>query len=198
VSYIRCELEFSSTCNKTSNTEQRTPSGNSFAEPYIILKASLAADAGYFGEKLTSGRQEIVGAWKARTVRLQPEFKQTDILGAVMLAGELFAEHAHSQRRTLVIYSDMEQVTKDMNLERQKHGNGRMLTDIEFRPFMVDLRDVEVFCLGVQAPNQQPSRWKEIRQFWQTYFEKANARLKNYSTFRDRPSLASDSLQQEP
>ncbi len=163
---------------------------NSFAQPYVILKASLRTDAGYFGEKLTSGRQEIVRAWKKRSAQLQPEFMQTDIFGALILAGELFAEHTDSQRRILVIYSDMEQATKDMNLEPQnKPRRKSIITEIERSPFVAHLQDVEVYCRGVHAPNEQPAHWKELREFWEIYFRNAGGKLKSYSAFRDAQEL---------
>ncbi len=36
-------------------------------QPYILLSATILADAGYFGERLAAARTEIVHAWKTRS-----------------------------------------------------------------------------------------------------------------------------------
>jgi len=38
----------------------------SFAQPDILLAATIPGDAGYFGERLKSAQLELVRAWKAR------------------------------------------------------------------------------------------------------------------------------------
>jgi hypothetical protein len=65
---------------------------NSFAQPYILLSAEVAADEGYFHEKLASARQQLVRNWQYRTEHLQAGFSHTDILGALMLAEQLFRQ----------------------------------------------------------------------------------------------------------
>jgi hypothetical protein len=80
---------------------------NSFAQPYILLSADVATDEGYFHEKLASARQQLVRNWHSRAEHLQVGFSHTDILGALMLADQLFHEKLGGWRDVLIIFSDM-------------------------------------------------------------------------------------------
>jgi hypothetical protein len=44
----------------------------SFAQPYILLSATVPNDAGYFGERLSAARNELVRVWKLRSAQLHP------------------------------------------------------------------------------------------------------------------------------
>jgi len=47
----------------------------SFARPARLLSASLSGDAGYFGERLASGRHQIDAAWKKASENLSPPLR---------------------------------------------------------------------------------------------------------------------------
>ncbi len=159
---------------------------NGFEQPYFLLRAKLNTDPGYFGEKLTAGRREIARVWKARSERLQPTFKQTDVLGALVLAAQLFEPSPKGRRKVLVIYSDMQQATRDLNLEAPRVIPLEVaLTKVESEKLLPDMKDVEVYVLGAHAAGRKVARWEQLRQFWVSYFRKAGANLKSYSALRD-------------
>jgi hypothetical protein len=54
---------------------------DSFAQPYFLLRASVASEVGHFGEKLASARQRLETSWKARSRDLAPSFAGTDLFG---------------------------------------------------------------------------------------------------------------------
>ena len=56
---------------------------HSFVQPYILLSARIPDDPGYFGERLNAARSQLVQAWKRRAAHLEPDFRETDILGAL-------------------------------------------------------------------------------------------------------------------
>jgi hypothetical protein len=89
----------------------------SFTQPFILLSARTSDDPGFFAERLTSARTQLVRAWKVRAALLQPHFPHTDILGAIELASQLFEQEAALDHKMLIIFSDMRQSTKDLNLE---------------------------------------------------------------------------------
>jgi hypothetical protein len=80
---------------------------HSFAQPYILLSATIPADPGYFGERLSSARNELVRIWKLRSAHLEPCFAATDILGAMQLASQIFNQQPSGDQRVLVFFSDM-------------------------------------------------------------------------------------------
>ena len=92
----------------------------SFAQPYILLSARVGSDPGYFGERLSVARSQLVRTWRVRSGRLDPRFKHTDILGALQLAAQIFAQEPDAAPKTLVVFSDMRQNTPELNLESPK------------------------------------------------------------------------------
>jgi hypothetical protein len=87
----------------------------SFGEPVILLDARIPPDPGYFDERLTAARRALLQAWLTRTKALAPSFRHTDILGALLLASQVFQAQPKG-RRVLVIFSDMRENAGNLNL----------------------------------------------------------------------------------
>jgi hypothetical protein len=156
---------------------------HSFAQPYILLSARVGADPGYFGERLTAARNQLVRAWKAKSAQLGPHFRQTDILGALQLASQIFAEQPGSTQKLLVIFSDMRQNTNDLNLESQKN----MPLPVKLREQLGSppiLRGVRAFVLGADGAERSGSYWVSLQAFWREYLERTGAELATYSVLR--------------
>jgi hypothetical protein len=155
---------------------------HSFAQPYILLSAQIPDDAGYFGERLTAARSQLVGAWRVRGSRLDPHFQQTDILGALRLAGEIFAQRPDAGRKMLVIFSDMRQSTRDLNLESLKTVPPFVAGRFGALP---DLRNVQVHILGVDGAGKSDFYWHTLKDFWAGYFHDSGADSRSYSPLRE-------------
>ena len=89
----------------------------------------------------------------------------------------------------LVLFSDMRNSTSELNLERfqvlaQAQGAG-------LPPGIVhaDLRNVEVYALGVDGANRSAVYWQDLRQFWVGYLAGSGARVKSFSVLRDVPEF---------
>jgi hypothetical protein len=163
---------------------------HSFAQPYILMQANIPADAGYFGERLTAARSQLVRAWKLRSARLDPHFLQTDILGALQLAAQIFAQQPDAGRRMLILFSDMRQRTPELNLEKLRIVS----------PFSVvakqcgalpDLHNVQVLIIGADGAGKSSAYWQSLRVFWESYFRNCGAVLQSYSVLREPPLLPS-------
>jgi hypothetical protein len=165
---------------------------NSFSEPYVLLSAKVGSDPGYFGEKLAAARQQLVKTWQARSAHLAPSACGTDILGALIVAGEMFKQVPSPGRNVLIIYSDMRNYTRALDLERGAmiHTNAA-LAKLAANDLLADLKGAEVFALGVDAAGQDVAQWSALREFWSAYFSKAGAELKNYSIARELPQVGS-------
>src|SRR5208337_534790 len=108
--------------------------------PYIILSAELSGDEGYFKERLAKGHAALTHTWQERSARLAPNCAKTDILGALLVASEVFRASPSGYRKVLFVLSDMKQATHALNLERealvqtpaamQQVANNRMLADL--------------------------------------------------------------------
>jgi hypothetical protein len=157
----------------------------SFAQPDILLSATVPADAGYFGERLHSAQLQLVRAWKTRSAQLTPGFPHTDILEALMLASEIFNHHPTAEEKILVIFSDMRQHTRELDLESPSLVP--RLNKIESsgaRIEIANLGGVHLLALGVDGAGKSLPYWQSLREFWTEYFRTSGARLENYTVLR--------------
>lgn len=162
---------------------------NSLQQSYVILGASLGTDPGFFGEKLAHCRQEIVRARKARCVRLKTTANQTDILGALVLAGELFAERPNAPQKMLIVYSNMRQATAELNLERNKRfQRSAVVVHVKAMGLIEDLSNVQAYVLGANSTSSGFVDAQGLQEFWRVYFHEAGASLRTYSVLRDMPN----------
>jgi hypothetical protein len=160
---------------------------NSFGQPAILLEASVDGDEGYFKERLATARRQIAQAWKKQATRLGPHFPHTDILGALLVAGELFRQRPAS-RKVLVIFSDMRHETAALDLERAGVVSvASTLESTEQQRLIADLHGVEVCVLGVHSAGRTYAYWSSLREFWSAYFKRAGASVKAYTVLRDLP-----------
>jgi len=80
----------------------------SFAQPYILLSAGIADNPGYFGERLAAARTESSEPGvEAENRPSRSHVPRTDILGALDLASQIFAQEPGATRRQLIVFSDM-------------------------------------------------------------------------------------------
>lgn len=91
--------------------------GHRFTAPYILLRAHVPDNPGYFGERLDAARRKIVAAWKTRSARLGATFAGTDIFGALALASQILANQPGMSPKALVLSSDMRENTSELDLE---------------------------------------------------------------------------------
>ena len=156
----------------------------SFSQPYILLSARTSPELGYFGERLCSARNQLIRMWKVRSSRLNSDFRHTDVLGALRLAGQIFAQEPTAGGRTLVIFSDMRQNTSELNLESSTGVNPPALVTAQ-RSSVAELRTVKVFVLGADNAERSIRYWQTLQEFWENYFQSAQADLRDYSVLRE-------------
>jgi len=161
----------------------------SFALPDILLSATVPDDPGYFGERLTVARTELARAWKSRCERLQPSFSRTDILGALLLASELFAVQSSALHWELIIFSDMQNSTTELNLGTPSEITRFSEALMQTRSPTVRLRGIEVYVLGVDFTGKSIGYWQKLRDCWALYFKDVGAYLRSYSVLRERPRI---------
>ena len=162
----------------------------SFSEPYVLLSAQLDANEGYFHERIANARHELLRAWQKRCATLVSRSQQTDLLGALIVASQLF--HSQTGRTNmLVILSDMRHDTRSLNLARfPQVPAGATLRRIQAAHLVADLKGVEVYALGVDGAGKTVAYWDSLRNFWTAYFREAGADLRAYSILREVPELA--------
>jgi hypothetical protein len=160
----------------------------SFTQPDILLSVTVPDDPGYFGERLTSARTELVRAWKSRVQHLQPTFFHTDILGALFLVSQLFADQGGA-RKVLVVLSDMQNSTHKLSLDAASRIHHYSKALIQDGVPVADLRNCEAYVVGVDA-GKSISYWQALHDFWILYFKNAGASLRDYSVIREGAILS--------
>ncbi len=142
---------------------------------------------------MASGSQQLtsnlIRAWQVRAARLAPDSRHTDILSALLVAGQLFDEAPHFQRTVVFIYSDMRQATATLNLEgRSRIPAGAALAEAGRNLAAPALKDVQAYCMGVDAAARDASDWERLHDFWARYFASVGAHLRLYTILRNLPS----------
>jgi len=158
----------------------------SFSLPYILMQARVGTDPGYFGERLGAARNELVRVWKVRSAHLTPSFRHSDILGAMELASQIFAEEKAS-RRELILLSDMRQHDAALNLESSAPLPKFSAVANRCAP-TPDLGKVRVTVLGAGGEGQSTAYWSGLKAFWADYFRSSGAVLETYSALRQFPA----------
>jgi hypothetical protein len=154
----------------------------SFAQPYILVSAQVSPDAGYFGERVNSARREMMSMWKQRSRNLQPQFPDTDIIGALFLASEIFKQTPGSQN-TLVIFSDMRNSASGLDLETPSIVPSYSAVPKKDH-ILAELKNVQVYTLGVDGAGKSLVYWQTLRDFWAEYFRMSGANMRVYSALR--------------
>jgi hypothetical protein len=163
---------------------------NSFSQPYVLLSAKTTGDKGYFGEKLGAARQQIIRVWHERSARLQPSSPGTDILGSLVVAGQLLQQAPSAQRKVLAIFSDMREFTRHLNFETSSDiSKDTAFAKVNQGKFLPNLKGVEVYILGADAVGKEVAQWDSVREFWAEYFQRQGANLRVYSMMRPLPEL---------
>jgi hypothetical protein len=143
-------------------------------------------DPGYFGERLIAAHNRILGAWIQKAAHLRPDFKQTDIFGALELASQLFAEEPGAIRKQLIIFSDMRESVPGLDFERLKlipayvDESGRCGE-------LISLTDVYVYAAGVDGAGKSMAYWDSLHRFWLVYFHLTGAVLGSFAVPSELP-----------
>jgi hypothetical protein len=190
--------EFQKNIDGTARVLAQVPGGShvtvigitdhSYAQPYILLSAHIPDDPGYFAERLTGARDQLIRAWKLRGSHLAPHFQQTDILGALQLANDIFDQDPEASQRTLIIFSDMRQSTQDLDLESPAIAPS--FATVAKRCCTVPrFKDVHGYVLGVDGAGKSSNYWRSLKGFWTEYFSDTGAILMEYSVLRELPQV---------
>ncbi len=162
-------------------------SEDSIRNPFTILSGRLSDDPGYFGERLAAGRNGLIRAWRDRMARLSPTARGTDILGTLHLASDIF-KAAGGGRKTLILYSDMRNHTRVLDLERPK----KLDVEAALRAVdgkIADLAGVTVYVVGANGGGSDLRAWQLVKRFWMEYFTRAGADCAGYSMLTSVPAI---------
>jgi hypothetical protein len=102
--------------------------------------------------------------------------RYTDIFSSMLLAEKLFS--AESRNKVLILMSDMIEDYPPYAFDKiawTPETTAKILSDLEARRGIADLRGVCVYVSGVSAPSAELAT--NIGRFWEAYFKKAGADL---------------------
>jgi hypothetical protein len=127
----------------------------------------------------------VAKLWKTRSAQLKPTFRYTDIIGALLVASQIFDQQNERGKKVMVVFSDMRHRTATLDLESHpvvpSFPHNWKRADI----VVADLRGVRVYALGVDGTGRQIPYWQSLRQFWAEYFLETRADLRCFSVLRD-------------
>jgi hypothetical protein len=121
---------------------------------------------------------------------LKPQFAHTDILGAILIASQVFAQTPPGRKKVLIFFSDMRQATHVVNLETAAAvSQYSAATLVRLQGLTPNLRSVRVYALGVDANGVSSDYWRHLRDIWVDYFQRTGAVVDSYSALRTIPEL---------
>lgn len=92
------------------------------------------------------------------------------------------ADPSHGISKTIWIYSDMVNETKDFSmLALIEIGPERMLDRAKANGLIVPINGYKIYVLGASPIGLTPQTWSKVREFWTRYFLAAGAELVAYS-----------------
>jgi Co/Zn/Cd efflux system component len=156
----------------------------SFSRPYVLLNECVDTRKGSFGEILARERLRLLKQWKK--FDLKPCARATDIFGAIALSSISFSPQ--EKEKKLMIYSDMRNCTREVNIEKPERIDGeKVLAQIQKHGLIPQLNGVEVLCLGVHSTGKSLPYFQDLRKFWHQFFRLSKANLKIFSRERRIP-----------
>ena len=158
----------------------------SFSQPFVLLQRELPRDKGplQFQDRIAIARAQASLELRRLALSSPHSIPHTDIFGALILGSDILRQSPG--RKVFVLFSDMRESTNDLDFERAKTISlAQVLPSVEKRGLLARLQGVEVYALGVDGTDKSVAYWNSLRDFWEAYFHKAGANLKNYSALRD-------------
>lgn len=166
----------------------------SFSEPLILFRRELPRDKGplRFLDRIAIAKTQAASELRRVVVSSPHSMPRTDIFGALTLAADILNQS--SDRKMLILFTDMRQSTGEVDFERTKIILPvQMVATVTKRGMVAPLQGVEVYALGVDGAGKLFAYWNSLRGFWEAYFQSARANLKTYSALRDSSGLGQES-----
>jgi len=114
---------------------------------------------------------------------MSPVARGTDIVGALWHLKALFeSDQARGRTKTIRIFSDMVNETKDFNMPALISGGPeQMLERVKANGLVVPLDGYHIYVQGASPSGLSPQAWTAVKTFWEKYFAAAGAELVVYS-----------------
>ena len=160
--------------------------GNSLASPFYILRARTGKDPGYFGELLKREIQGISEEWGKTSRSLKATEKFTDIFGFLSLAA-MTLESLPTEKRTLVMLSDMRHCTPTINLEKPDRLDPKLLEKLKEKIHIPNLEGTNIYIHGVHSFGKTVPDlyYHDLKKFWVDFISLTKGTLKVYSNLRE-------------
>jgi hypothetical protein len=166
-------------------------SDQSFARPLVLLAGKIPNTPGQYREydQIAAARRRLAADLRRIGESTAPNFPSTDILGFLMAQGITFG-NSPRMRHVLVVYSDMRQSARPLDIEHVPAVPVNVaLATVAREHLFADLTGVEIYIYGVHAVGKDVRYWQSLREFWSAYFERCHANLRTYSMTRENPNL---------
>lgn len=149
----------------------------SFAQPLILLKATIPSDSSPFKAAAKQARAQAIEDWQRQAASIQCNRGATDIFGAIWLARLHFSPNSDGKR--LLPITDGRN-TVGIDLESPAEIGPTASQQVRDQELMPDLRGFNLkVCFLAASTVKSPRYWESLRSFWVTAFADAGAELKD-------------------
>lgn len=166
----------------------------SFSNPLVLLTGQVPSNRGALGfiDQIQIAKIRLASQFRKAIQSAPANFQQTDVLGFLNLASQVFLEAPHV-KPVLVMFCDMRHSLAPVNIEGVKVIAPAALATVERQHFIADLKGVDVYAYGVHAGKKDLPYWQSLREFWSGYFAKSGANLRAFSIVREVPDFSATS-----
>ncbi|MEM2947665.1 MAG: hypothetical protein QXN96_05465 [Candidatus Bathyarchaeia archaeon] len=154
----------------------------SYSKPYLLFEGKISEKPGYFGQFRQRDIKSLLDKWDSLSKTLKPSAKQTDIIGFLFLAQELF--ECRKGEKVLIIFSDMRH-TKGINLEKPDVVESSAVEKAKHLFGVPNLKGVKIYVYGAHANGKSISYSASLKRFWSDYLKQSNGELVVFSPLRE-------------
>jgi hypothetical protein len=144
----------------------------------------VSGEKNHYDSTLSCRKDSIYKVVDSILMKVERKVLYTDIFSSLILAEKLFNQYPRN-KSTLVIFSDMEEDTPQVNFTKENMNDQHSKDILEKQKkdnLLPNLDGVKVFVIGATSADYK--KREQIESFWLRYFRACNADLakKNYCT----------------
>ena len=162
-----------------------------FGNPAILFDQTMPSERGYLGFELQAARERIAAEWREVAQQIEQPYQHTDLFGVFALLPYLC--DVVDSRLTLLVFSDLRQSTRELDLEKvSKVPVTRTLDRLKKADQIPSLPGVRVHLLGVDPHGKNAAYLSSLKEFWFGFFAEAGASVETFRIDRRLPPLQGD------
>jgi hypothetical protein len=161
---------------------------DSFGMPRILFDETLPRESGYLNFEAKAAQETIAARWQGFAKDLKPTYGRTDVIGTLSIVSYLAGMVSHDTY--LFVFGDLQNSTHEIDLEHQTRiPVDRLINRLRETHAVPRLKDCNIFLLGIDPVGKSALYFRDLREFWFSFFREAGANVRRFSIDRTIPEF---------